>query len=127
MILKAAEILKDEPGIIFRLVGPTRKKYRSLIRNLNTRNIEFIDYIPYDRSPLEIAGADLCLAGHFSDIPKAKRVIPGKAFQFIACGRKTILGDNPANRELFSEAENIYFVKLNSAEELAKIILKIKE
>jgi glycosyltransferase involved in cell wall biosynthesis len=127
VILKAAEILKDEPEIIFRLVGPIRKKYPGLLGKLNTQNIEFIDYVPYEELPLEIARADLCLAGHFSDIPKAKRVIPGKAFQFIACGRKTILGDNPANRELFSEADNIYFAKMNSEEELAKIILKIKE
>jgi len=127
VILRAAKILKDESEIIFRLVGPVRKKYKNLVANLNSKNIEFIDYVPYESLPSEIAKADLCLGGHFSDIPKAKRVIPGKAFQFIACGRKTILGDNPANRELFSEAENIYFVKMNSAEELAKIILKIKE
>lgn len=127
VILKAAEILKEEPDIIFRLVGPVRKKYGYLARNLDTRNIEFIDYIPYERLPLEIAKADLCLGGHFSDLPKAKRVIPGKAIQFIACGKKTILGDNPANRELFNETENIYFVKMNSEQELAERILEVKE
>jgi len=127
VILKAAEILKDDLEIIFRLVGPVRKKYKNLAANLNSGNIEFIDYVPYQSLPAEIAKADLCLGGHFSGIPKAKRVIPGKAFQFIACGRKTILGDNPANRELFNETENIYFVRMNSPEELAAIILKIKE
>lgn len=126
VILKAAEILKDDNGIIFRLAGPVRKKCGNLIKNLNTQNIEFIGYVPYERLPYEIAKADLCLGGHFSDIPKAKRVIPGKAFQFITCGRKTILGDNPANRELFNETENIYFVKMNSEQELARKILEIK-
>jgi glycosyltransferase involved in cell wall biosynthesis len=127
VILKAAEILKDDSKIVFRLVGPVRKKYKNLVATLNSKNIEFIDYVSYESLPSEIAKADLCLGGHFSDIPKAKRVIPGKAFQFIACGRKTILGDNPANRELFNEAENIYFVRMNSGEELATKILKIKE
>lgn len=126
VILKAAEILKDDSRIVFRLVGPVRKKYGNLVRNLDTRNIEFIDYIPYERLPYEIAGADVCLGGHFSGLPKARRVIPGKAFQFIACGRKTVLGDNPANRELFSERENTYFVKMNSAQELARKMLEIK-
>ncbi len=126
VILKAAKILKDESEIIFRLVGPVRKKYRDLVENLNSQNIEFINYIPYERLPLEITDSDLCLGGHFSDIPKAKRVIAGKTFQFVACGKKTILGDNPANRELFNETEDLYFVKMNSEEELAKIILEIK-
>lgn len=126
VILKAAEILKDEPDIIFRLAGPVRKKFSNLVRNLETQNIEFIDYIPYERLPYEIAGADICLGGHFSGLPKASRVIAGKTFQFIACGKKTILGDNPANRELFDETENIYFVKMDSAQDLAEKILEIK-
>jgi hypothetical protein len=126
VILKAARILKDESEIIFRLVGPVRKRYRNLVENLNSQNIEFIDYIPYERLPLEIAKANLCLGGHFSNLPKAERVIAGKTFQFIACGKRTILGDNSANRELFNEAKDICFVEMNSGEELAKIILKEK-
>lgn len=127
VIMKAAKILESQPEIIFRLVGPVRKKYKNLSANLNSGNVEFIDYVPYESLPSEIAKADICLGGHFSDIPKAKRVIPGKAFQFIACGRKTILGDNPANKELFGESENIYYVRMNSEKELAKIIFEIKK
>ncbi len=126
VILKAAKILEDDSEIIFRLVGPVRKKYRSLVEDLNSQKIEFIDNIPYERLSLEIAKADLCLGGHFSNFPKAKRVIAGKSFQFIACGKKTILGDNSANRELFNETEDIYFVRMNSEKELAKIISEIK-
>lgn len=126
VIIKAAKILESEPEIVFRLVGPVRKKYKDLVANLNSGSIELIDYVPYESLPSEIAKADICLGGHFSDIPKAKRVIAGKSFQFIACARKTILGDNPANRELFGETEDIYFVKMNSEEELAKMILEIK-
>lgn len=126
VILKAVEILKDETGMIFRLVGPIRKKREDLVKNLSAKNIEFIDYVPYHKLPLKIADADLCLGGHFSDVPKAKRVIAGKTFQSIACGKKIILGDNPANRELFNESEDVYFVRMNSEKELAKTILEIK-
>lgn len=126
IILKSAKLLEHEPEIIFQLVGPVRKKYKDLVDTLSLKNIEFIEYVPYNKLPLEIAKADLCLGGHFSKLPKAKMVIPGKAFQFIACGKKTILGDNLANRELFSETESLYFVKMNSEEELAKMILEVK-
>ena len=126
IILKTAEVLRDDLKIVFRLVGPVRERYRHLVGNSPLPNIEFIEYIPYERLCLEINKADLCLGGHFSDIPKAKRVVAGKTFQFIACGKKTILGDNPANRELFHETEDIYFVKMNSEKDLATLISKIK-
>lgn len=127
VILKAAKILEDDPEVIFRLIGPVRKKCGSLVKDLNSRNVEFIDNVPYERLSLEIAKADLCLGGHFSNISKAERVIAGKAFQFAACRKKIILGDNPANREIFNETEDICFVRMNSEEELAKTISKIKE
>ena len=126
VILKAAEILKHETGIVFRLVGPIKEKYRNLVSQLDCRNIEFIEYLPYKRLPFEIAEADVCLGGHFSNIFKAKRVIAGKTFQFLACKKKIILGDNSANRELFSETSSINFVKMDSQQELAKKILEIK-
>ncbi|MFC1593155.1 glycosyltransferase [Candidatus Omnitrophota bacterium] len=127
VILQAAEILKDEADVIFRLVGPVRDKYNRLINKLNCGNIEFVDSVAYEDLPGEIAKADICLGGHFSAIPKAKRVIPGKAFHFISCGKKTILGDNPANRELFEEGEGIYFLEMNSAQALAKTILRVRD
>ncbi|MDD2702831.1 MAG: glycosyltransferase [Candidatus Omnitrophica bacterium] len=127
VILRAAEILKNEPDIVFRLVGPVRKKYTKLISVIDCRSVEFVEYVQYASLPGEIAKADVCLGGHFSAIPKARRVIAGKTFQFIACGKKTIVGENPANRELFSDMPGVYFTAMNSAEELAGTILNIKK
>ena len=126
VMLRAADILKREPGIVFRFAGPVKKKYKELVSSLDCRNVEFVDYVPYASLPGEIADADLCLGGHFSAILKARRVIAGKTFQFIACGKKTILGDNPANRELFSGTPGVSFVTMDSAEELARLIVTIR-
>jgi len=89
-------------------------------------NIEFIDFMPYDKLPVEINKADLCLGGHFSNKDKAKRVIPGKTFQFISCNKPTIVADNPANRELFRETRHLSFIEPGSPEKLASKILEIK-
>ncbi|MFA5238462.1 MAG: glycosyltransferase [Phycisphaerae bacterium] len=126
IILRSAKLLEDS-GILFRLVGPIRKKYSALITDLQPQNIEFIDFIPYEELPAWINKSDICLGGHFSDREKSKRVIASKTFQFLACEKTTIVGDNPANRELFEEQGLAKFVKMNSPECLAEKILEVKE
>ena len=72
-----------------------------------------------------IAFSDLCLAGHFSStVNKAKRTIPGKAYIYQAMRKKMILGDSPANRELYEENNKVLFCKMGSSKELKKKILK---
>lgn len=126
IILRSAKLLEKNKDIQFRLVGPIRKKYSGLIENLGPKNIEFIDFIPYNELPVEINKADLCLGGHFSNKDKAKRVIAGKTFQFISCNKPTIVADNPANRELFRETRHLSFIEPGSPEKLASKILEIK-
>lgn len=124
-MLKAAKILEKNNEVHLRMVGPVRKKYARLINRLNLKNVEFIDYIPYKQLPIEIAKADVCLGGHFSSISKAQRVIAGKVFQFLACGKQIILSDNPANRELFNDERLVSFVKQNNENALANKIMEI--
>jgi glycosyltransferase involved in cell wall biosynthesis len=125
VILKAAKRLEREE-IAFRLAGPVSRRYMTLLRELNLRNVELIDFVPYEQLPVEINRADLCLGGHFSSKDKAGRVIAGKTYQFLACGRPTIVGDNPANRELLSEGGLVHFVRVNDPEALAHKIMSAR-
>ncbi len=124
IILKSAKLLEDK-GIIFRLVGPIRKKYSKLLNELKLKNVEIIDLVSYDKLPIEINKADVCLGGHFSKINKAKRVIAGKTYQFLACGKTTLVGDNLANKELFKESNQLKFVELENPRALADKILEV--
>ena len=126
VILKAAAMLEDKK-VKFKMVGPVRKKYSELIAELKLKNTEFIDRVPYEELPVEISKADVCLGGHFSDIDKAQRVIAGKTFQFLACGKAVIVADNPANMELFRGGTLIHFVKANDPCALADKILELKQ
>jgi len=118
VILRAAKLLEGEP-VRFRVIGPVRRKYAKLLASLNLRSAEFVDFVPYEQLPIEVNKADICLGGHFSAKDKARRVIAGKTFQFLACARPTILGDNPANRELFTEGDLVRFVEMNDPVGLA--------
>ena len=128
-IIKAAKKLEVYKDIKFKIAGKGMeyKKTMKLVQELGFNNIEFVDWIPYKELPMEIAKSDICLGGHFSNIDKAKRVISGKTFQFIAMKKPLIIGDNPANRELFEHRKNAMLVEMANADALADAILELKE
>src|SRR3989344_8242070 len=133
-IIKAAKLLENEKDIVFKIIGGGSgyytksyyKKIRNLAMELNVRNVDFIDWVPYEKLPLEIAKSDVCLGGHFSNINKAKRVISGKTFQFLAMMKPTIVGDNNANKELFVHKKNIYMCNMADEHSLMSSILELK-
>lgn len=128
-IVRAAALLREHDDVEFVVVGrgKEREKVLELARTLALDTIRFVGWLPYERLPLEIAEADICLGGHFSDIEKAGRVIAGKTFQFIAMKKPVILGDGPGNRELFTDRSNCLLVRMADAESLARAILELKD
>jgi glycosyltransferase involved in cell wall biosynthesis len=124
VIVRAASLLRDDPTIQFRLVGlgPRYAAVRALATELRLPSLEFVDWLPTAELSREIARATIGLGGHFADNPKARRVIAGKTFQLLAAGRPTIVGDCPANRELFGAGEHVEMVPLADPRALAHAI-----
>jgi glycosyltransferase involved in cell wall biosynthesis len=128
-IITAAKLLETEAKIQFQMIGEglTYPATRELAERLKLNNVDFAPFMPYTELPGQIAQADLCLAGPFGETPKARRVIPGKLFQFLAMARPAIAGDTEANRELVTHSQNIWLTPLGQAEALATAIVKISE
>lgn len=122
IVLKAAELLKDKEDICFYIIGPIGEK----MVKPSSPNIHYIEWLSQDKLSDYIAFSDLCLAGHFNkEINKAKRTIPGKAYIYQAMEKPMILGENPANHELYSEDQpGISFVEMGSGKKLAEKILE---
>lgn len=121
VVLKAAELLKNEKKIHFLIIGPIGKK----ILKPELDNITYIEWLSQVELAKKIAYSDLCLAGHFSaTVGKAKRTIPGKAYIYDAMQKKIVLGDTPANRELYSESDKYIYVPVGSANKLAELIIR---
>ncbi len=119
VILDALKQFKDDTDISFEIIGPVPSAMDKPIQN----NISYINWLSQQDLAEHIAQADLCLAGHFSGtIDKAKRTIPGKAYIYQAMGRPMILGDGPANHELFTADSNHIFVKMGDSTALAEAI-----
>lgn len=118
VILEAMDMLKNHSDLHFIFVGPAKGN------KPESENITYYDWLSQEELARTIDYADLCLAGHFNaDIEKAKRTIPGKAYIYQAMQKPMILGDNPANHELFEACDTIQFVEMGNARALADAVL----
>jgi glycosyltransferase involved in cell wall biosynthesis len=124
-ILKAAKILETNPKIKFTIIGKgqTHKKILELYNQLNLKNIKFIDWVPYDKLPIEINKSDICLGGHFGLGDKAGRVIPNKTFQMIATKKPVIVSNSIASKEggLINNKNSLFCERGNTKEIVDKI------
>jgi glycosyltransferase involved in cell wall biosynthesis len=123
-IIRAASLLAQEPGIIFRLVGcgQTYQQVRSLAEDLGLTNISFLPFVTLNSLPDEIAAADICLGGHFGVSDKAHRVIPGKIYQILSMKKPLIASNTQANLELLRHEHNAYLCPVDDPESLADAI-----
>ena len=127
VILEAVKLLKNQNDIEFIMIGPVDRSVEREYKK-DCPNVKFYRWLSQKKLAEQIAQADLCLAGHFNaEIGKAKRTIPGKAYIYEAMKKKMILGDSPANRELFSEDEDHIYVKMGNARKLADKIMHVKK
>ncbi len=125
VILDAVRKMNGREDILFDIIGPIPKKYDKPIQD----NVRYTKWLTQQDLAERIAQADICLAGHFSaNIDKAKRTIAGKTYIYEAMQKKMILGDTPANHELFSEDEKHQFVITGSADSLVeKLLINMSE
>ena len=124
VVLDAFRLLENRPNLYFYCIGPIKDEKLAAPRPISP-SIQYIDWLSQAELARYIAMADLCLAGHFHrSIEKAKRTIPGKAYIYQAMKKPMILGDNPANHELFKESNDIMFVEMGNSHALANCIIE---
>lgn len=122
VVLDAVRCFQDDPEYTFEVIGPVPEGKLPAQENLTA-----ISWLSQEELAKHIAHADLCLAGHFSgEIEKAKRTIPGKAYICRAMEKPMILGDTPANHELFREDERTFFVPVGDPNALAAVIRSVR-
>ncbi|MDX6400787.1 MAG: hypothetical protein QOF27_1393 [Gaiellaceae bacterium] len=118
-ILAAA---RRSPEIHFRIVGSGQLD--GLLAQGRPPNVEHVPWIEYGQLPHEIRQAG-CSLGVFGTTAKARRVIPNKAFQAIACGAPLVTADTPAARELLTDEKTALLVPAGDAEALAGAVRRL--
>lgn len=122
LILDAFYTLRDRTDYFFYFIGPLGKAYKNKVKDMP--NLCLCDWLVQEELARHIAFSDLCIAGHFSAAAeKAARTIPGKAYIYRAMKKPMILGDTPANHELFHADKNTVFIPVGGSLAIANAIL----
>jgi len=125
-IVKAAKILENE-NIHFNIIGKLKShaKEISLAKEIGTTNVNFIDFMPYEKLADQIASADICL-GMFGDTDKAMHCSAFKIVEAMAMRKAVVTGDTPALQEIITDGQTGLFCKMADAKNLADKILELK-
>ena len=126
-IVRAAKLLENE-DVVFNIIGKlaTYREAIDLAKDLGISNINFIDYVPYDRLADYMANADVCL-GLFGATDKAKRTAAFKIAEAMAMARPVITAETPAVKEFLLNRENALLCKIADERDLADKIIELKE
>lgn len=117
-ILEAARLA---PEIPFRVVGSGQLE-RSLARR--PANVEWVRWVDYELLPGELHRAG-CALGIFGTSAKARRVIPNKAYQALACEVPLVTADTPAARELLVDGTSALLVPPGDSGALAAAVRRL--
>jgi glycosyltransferase involved in cell wall biosynthesis len=112
---------RTAPEIAFRLVGSGQLE--PFLRD-RPANVEWLRWVEYERLPGELHRAG-CALGIFGTSDKARRVIPNKAFQALACGTPLVTADTPATRELLEDGRDALLVRPGDPQALAGAVRRL--
>jgi glycosyltransferase involved in cell wall biosynthesis len=119
-VLEAARVA---PDLRFKVVGGGQ--LGPMLRE-RPPNVEHVAWVDYERLPQELHPAG-CALGVFGTSEKARRVIPNKVFQALACGLPVVTSDTPAARELLVGEESALLVPPGDSESLATAVRRLAE
>ncbi|HEV2914542.1 MAG TPA: glycosyltransferase family 4 protein [Pyrinomonadaceae bacterium] len=111
IILRAAELLRDQASIHFLLVGDGKERanLEELARRLDLPNVTFTGTRPKSEMAEILAASDACIAC-LKDIPMFRTTYPNKVFDYMAAGRPTILAIDGVIRQVIEAAGGGVFV-----------------
>lgn len=125
-VLQCAELLREDPDIVFVLVGDgaDRERLRSLARSLALPNVVFIDRQPLKAMPSFFACADALLV-HLNSSELSQVSIPTKTLAYLAAGRPIIMAVDGASAELVTQARAGLVVPPENPKALAEAVLTL--
>jgi colanic acid biosynthesis glycosyl transferase WcaI len=128
-VLKAAEILANQPGITIKIVGDGAAKpaLTEEAARMNLCNLEFLPIQPREKFHQALAAADVLLL-HQKDAA-VESVIPSKLLTYMASGRPILAGVNQVSEtaKAIERAQCGIRVDSEQPEQLARALLSLSQ
>ena len=105
VIVEAAALLKNDPGIVFLLAGDgvRRGEAEALVAARGLTNVRFLPFQPIERYPVLVAAADCCLVTLQASV--ATPVVPSKIVGILAQARPVVAALPPGDaREMVEQS-----------------------
>jgi glycosyltransferase involved in cell wall biosynthesis len=120
VILEAAVITRDDPNIVYVLVGDGKEK-NNLIAEAKSQkldNVLFLPSVPKTEMNAVLAAADACIA-ILKPIDMYKTTYPNKVFDYMAAAKPVLLLIDGVIREVVEKAQCGIFVEPGNPQALA--------
>lgn len=126
ILLDSAEILKDQPEILFLLLGDGKEKPNLIAktREMQLSNVRFLDPVPKAEMPDYLSISNACIA-ILKPIRMYKTVYPNKVFDYMAGGRPVILAIDGVIKEVIENARAGIVVPPGKPAAIAEAIRKL--
>jgi glycosyltransferase involved in cell wall biosynthesis len=126
-VLAAAESLRDRP-VRFVLAGEGQLSaaLRGEIARRRLTNVEWLGMLSPQELRARTLAADVCL-GIFGASDKARRVVPTKVHEALACGRPVVTADSAAARELLQDGRDALLVPAADSDALAAAVESLRD
>lgn len=123
VVLRAAEILAEEPGIEFVLAGDgaEKKGLVGMSRKLGLGNVIFLETWPKSRMPQLLEAADACLVT-LKRLPVFRRALPSKMYEAMAMSRPLVVSAEGMSADLVTRAGCGVVVEPENPEALAAAV-----
>ncbi len=123
--LTAAESLKDNADIQFRIVGGKRRSRAEQLCEAAVAkgaHVNYESWLRFEELPKAASAASLTLGGPFGNTLQSQYVITGKTYQFLALGAPVLIGQNQVTG-LFQDKVDCLMVPQADSGALADAIL----
>ncbi len=125
-VVRAADILRDETGVCFLLVGEgaEKNKLTELKQQLNLPNLMMLPGQPKARVPGFYQAADVCLV-MLRDVPLFTTFIPSKMFEIMAAARPIIGAVKGESEEILQRSGNTFVIEQENPASLAAAVKRL--
>jgi len=122
IVIEAMKLLKNYK-IELTLIGG-KQNIGLLVKKakLDGANIKYKTWVSFDKLPVYMNQADICLGGPFGGTVQSQFVITGKTYQFLQMSKPVIIGKNQES-DLFTNEKDSLIIEQSNPQALAAAIL----